>query len=82
MKGGNSDINGSDLDKNNIIKLTFDSFTEEGRKTFEAYCPNLEELFLSCCEVMWQGTVLRDTTPIIIWKAEVRPNPLPSLNDV
>jgi hypothetical protein len=51
MKGGNSGINGSDLDKNNIIKPTFDSFTEEGPKTFKAYYSNLEELFLSCCEV-------------------------------
>jgi hypothetical protein len=86
MKGGNSGINGSDLDKNNIIKPTFDSFTEEGPKTFKAYYANLEELFLSCCEVTLQGTVLRDTTQIIIRKAEVTPevwpNPSPSLNDV
>jgi hypothetical protein len=38
MNGGNSDTNGSDLDKNNIIKPTFDTMTEEGCKAFEAYC--------------------------------------------
>jgi hypothetical protein len=58
MKGGNSGNNGSDLDKGNILKHTFDTLTEEGRKTFKAYCANLGELFISCCEVTWQGTVL------------------------
>jgi hypothetical protein len=52
MKGENFDHNGSDLDKGNILKPTFDTFTEEGRKAFEAYRTNLEELFLSRCEVM------------------------------
>jgi hypothetical protein len=65
MKGGNSGHNGSDLDKGNILKPTFNTLTEEGRKAFEAYHANLEELFLSCCEVMRQGTVLKDTTPIV-----------------
>jgi hypothetical protein len=51
MKGGNSNTNGSDLDKNNIIKPTFDTLTEEDRKVFEAYHANLEELLLSRCEV-------------------------------
>jgi hypothetical protein len=51
MKGENTDHNGSVLDKGNILKPTFDTLTEEGRKTFEAYHVNLEELFLSCCEV-------------------------------
>jgi hypothetical protein len=51
MKGGNSNNNGSDLDKNNIINPTFDTLTEEGRKVFEAYRANLRELFLSRCEV-------------------------------
>jgi hypothetical protein len=51
MKGGNSDNNGSDLDKGNILKPTFDTLMEEGRKAFEAYHANLEELFLSYCEV-------------------------------
>jgi hypothetical protein len=51
MKGGNSSNNGSILDKNNILKPTFDTLMEEGRKAFEAYRTNLEELFLSHCEV-------------------------------
>jgi hypothetical protein len=51
MKGGNSSHNGSDLDRGNIFKPTFDTLTEEGRKAFEAYCANIEELFLSRCEV-------------------------------
>jgi hypothetical protein len=58
MKGGNSGTNGSDLDKNNILKPTFDSLMEEGRKAFKAYHADFEELFLSYCEVMWQGTIL------------------------
>jgi hypothetical protein len=86
MKGGNSSHNGSDLDKGNILKSTFDTLKEEGRKTFEAYCANLEELFLSCCEVTRQGTILKDTTPIVFTKPEVTPevrlNPSPSLNDI
>jgi hypothetical protein len=49
MKGGNSGNNGSDLDKVNILKPTFDTLMEEGRKAFEAYSANLEELFLSRC---------------------------------
>jgi hypothetical protein len=65
MNGGNSSTNGSDLDKKNIIKPTFNTLMEEGHKAFKAYCANLEELFLSHCEVMRQGTVLRDTTPIM-----------------
>jgi hypothetical protein len=52
MKGENPGNNGSDLDKGNILKLTFDTLTEEGRKAFEAYCANLEELFLSRGEVL------------------------------
>jgi hypothetical protein len=51
MKGGNFGHNRSDLDKGNILKPTFDTSIEEGRKVFEAYLPNLEELFLSRCEV-------------------------------
>jgi hypothetical protein len=86
MKGGNFSTNESDLDKNNIIKPIFDTLTEEGCKAFKAYRANLDELFLSHCEVMRQGTILMDTTPIIIRKAEVipevRPKPSPSLNDV
>jgi hypothetical protein len=86
MKGGDSGRNGSDLDKSNILKPTFDTLMEEGRKAFEAYRANLEELFLSRCEVTRQGTVLKDTTPIAFAKPEVmlevRSNPSPSLNDV
>jgi hypothetical protein len=51
MKGGNFNINGSDLDMNNIIKPTFNTLTEEGHKAFEAYRADLKELFLSHCEV-------------------------------
>jgi hypothetical protein len=80
MKGGNSGHNGSELDKGNILKPTFDTLTEESRKAFEAYHANIEEFFLSCCKV------LKDTAPIIFTKPEVipevRPNPSPSLNDV
>jgi hypothetical protein len=59
---------------------------EEGRKVFKTYLADLEGLFLSCCEVMRQGTVLRDTTPIVFNKPEVtpevRPDPSPSRNDI
>jgi hypothetical protein len=51
MKGENSDNNRSDLDKGNILNPTFDTLTEEGHKAFKAYRTNLEELFLSRCEV-------------------------------
>jgi hypothetical protein len=80
-KGGDSGRNGSDLDKGNILKPTFDTLTEEGRKVFEAYRANLEDLFLLCCGVTRQGTILKDTTPIVFAKPEVWPNPSPSLND-
>jgi hypothetical protein len=86
MKGGNSGHNGSNLDKGNILKPTFDTLTEEGCKAFKAYHSNLEELFLSCCEVTRQRTILKDITPIVFTKPEVMPvvwhNPSPSLNDV
>jgi hypothetical protein len=51
MKGGDSSRNGSDLDKSNILKTTFDTLMKEGRKAFEAYHANLEEIFLLRCEV-------------------------------
>jgi hypothetical protein len=51
IKGENFGHNGSDLDKGNILKPTFDTLTEEGRKMFVAYRANLEELFLSRCDV-------------------------------
>jgi hypothetical protein len=86
MKCGNFGHNGSDLDKGNILKPTFDTLMEEGRKAFETYHANLEELFLSLYEVTRQGTILKDTTRIVFIKSEVTPevrsNPLPSLNDV
>jgi hypothetical protein len=47
MNGGNSGNNGFDLNKNNILKPTFDNLTEEGRKAFVAYHTDLKELFLS-----------------------------------
>jgi hypothetical protein len=53
MKKGNTSNNKSDLDKNNIIKPTFDTLMEEGRKAFESYHTGLDELFLSCYEVTW-----------------------------
>jgi hypothetical protein len=46
MKGGNSGNNGSDLNKGSILKPSFDTLTEEGRKAFKAYRANIEELFL------------------------------------
>jgi hypothetical protein len=52
MKGRNSSANESDLDKNNIIKPTFDTWMEVGRKAIEAYHANLEELFYSCYEMI------------------------------
>jgi hypothetical protein len=59
--------------------------TEEGRKAFEAYLADLQKLFLSRCEVTWQETILRDTTPIVFNTSkvipEVWPDPSPSLND-
>jgi hypothetical protein len=82
IKVGNSSTNGSNLNKNNIIKPTFNTLTEEGRKTFEAYHTDLEELFLSRYEMTWQGAILKDTAPIIICKAEVWPNPPLSLNNI
>jgi hypothetical protein len=60
MKGGNSNHYGSDLDKGNIHKPTFNTLTEEARKMLEAYRANLEELFLSRCKVTQHGTVFKD----------------------
>jgi hypothetical protein len=53
MKKRSSGINGSNLDKNNIIKPTFDTLTEDDHKALEAYRADLKELFYSCYEVMW-----------------------------
>jgi hypothetical protein len=86
MKSQNSGNNGSGLDKGNILKPTFDTLTEEGRQAFETYITILRELFLLHCEVTWQGTVLRDTTPIVFNKPEVIPevrlDPSLSRNDI
>jgi hypothetical protein len=86
MKSGNSSNNGSDLDKGNILKPTLDTLTYEGRKAFEAYRVNIEELLLSHCEVTRHGTVLKDTTLIIFNKPEVilvvRSDPSPSHNNI
>jgi hypothetical protein len=86
MKGGNTDSNGSDLDKGNILKPTFDTLTEEGHKVFEGYRANLEELLLLCYEGTRHGTILKDTTPIVFNKYEVIPevrlDPSPSHNDI
>jgi hypothetical protein len=86
MKGGNSNNNGSDLDKGNILKVTFDTMMEEVRKAFEAYCANLEALLLSRCEATRHGTVFKDTTLIIFNKSEVIPkvwpDSSPSHNDI
>jgi hypothetical protein len=60
MKGENSSTNGSDLDKNNIIKTIFDTLTDDGRKMLEAYRADLEELFYSRYETMRQGGILKD----------------------
>jgi hypothetical protein len=82
MKGGNFGNNESDLNKGNILKPTFDTLMEEGRKAFDAYHANLEELFLLHCEVTQHGTVLKDTTLIVFNKPEVRFNPSPSHSDI
>jgi hypothetical protein len=86
LKGENYGNNEFDLDKGNILKPTFDILMEEGHKSFEAYRANLEELFLSRCEVMRHETVLKDTTSIIFNKPEVipeiRPDPSPSHNNI
>jgi hypothetical protein len=60
MKGENSGTNGSDLDKSNIIKPTFDTLMDEGHKAFESYHADLDEVFYSCYEVMRQGAVIPD----------------------
>jgi hypothetical protein len=86
MKGGNFGNNGFDLDKGNILKPTFDTLMEEGRKTFNAYCANLEELFLLRGKVTRHGTTLKDNTSIIFNGLEVIPEVRPNLplphNDV
>jgi hypothetical protein len=74
MNDGNFNHNGSDLDKDNILKPTFGTLAEKGHNAFKAYLADLEELFLSRCEVTRR-------TPIVFNKPEVtlgvRPNPSP-----
>jgi hypothetical protein len=86
MKSENSSNNGSNLDKGNILKPTLDTLTYEGRKAFEAYRVNIEELFLSHCEVTRHATVLKDTMSIVFNKPEVIPvvrsDPSPSRNNI
>jgi hypothetical protein len=86
MKKGGSDTNASDLNKDNIIRPTIIHLTEEDHKVLEAYHKEIDELFFSCYEVMQQGLIQKDATPINIRKAEVTPdvrsNPWLSLNDV
>jgi hypothetical protein len=60
MKKGSSGVNRSDLDKNNIIKPTFDTLMEEGPKALKGHCADLEELFYSHYEVIWQGVVVTE----------------------
>jgi hypothetical protein len=48
MKKGGPSTNGSDLNKDNIIKPTFDNLVEEDRKVLEAYRAVVDEIFLSC----------------------------------
>jgi hypothetical protein len=59
---------------------------EEDCKELEAYCEEVDELFLSCNEVTRQGLIQKDAAPIVICKAEVTPevrsNPLLSLDNV
>jgi hypothetical protein len=87
MKGGNSDNNRSDLDKGNILKSTFDTLMEEGRKPFLSHCEVTRHgTVLNDTFTMRHGTVLKDTTPTVFNKPEVipevRPNPSPSRNDI
>jgi hypothetical protein len=82
MKGGNSGNNESDLDKGNILTPTFNTLMKEDRKAFEAYRANLEELFISCCEVTRHRIVLKGTTSTVFNKPEVIPDPSPSHNDI
>jgi hypothetical protein len=80
------DINGSDFNKDDNIKPTYDSLMEEDCKVLEAYRMEVDGLFFLCDEVTWKVLVQKDEAPIVIRKAEVTPevwsNPSPSLNDV
>jgi hypothetical protein len=86
MKEGNSSTYRSDFDNNNIIKPTFNTLIEDGRKALKAYRIDLNELFYLHYEMTRQGAILKDVVSIIIRKtevtSEVRPNPSLSLDDV
>jgi hypothetical protein len=69
MKKGDSDTNRSDLNKNNIIKATLDHLSEEDHKALEAYHKEVDEIFLSCYKVTWQGLIQKDAAPINIPKS-------------
>jgi hypothetical protein len=86
MKKGVPGTNGSDLNKNNIIKSTLDHLSEEDCKTLKAYHKEVDEIFLSRNEVTQYGLIQKDATPINIRKSkvtpEIRSNPSFSLDDV
>jgi hypothetical protein len=86
MKKGDSSTNGSDLNKDDIIKPTHDRLLQEDHKALEAYHKEVDEIFLSHYEVTWQVLVQKDATQINICKSEVTPkvrsNPSLSLDDV
>jgi hypothetical protein len=46
MKNGFPGTNGSDLNKDNIIKPTLDHLSKEDRKTLEAYHKEVDVIFL------------------------------------
>jgi hypothetical protein len=66
MKKGGSGVNGSDLNKDNINKPTFDTLMEEDHKVLKAYCVGVDELLYSRYMVTWHGLILKDAAPIII----------------
>jgi hypothetical protein len=51
MKKADPGTNGSDLNKNNIIKPTLDHLSKEDRKALESYHKLVDEIFLSRYEV-------------------------------
>jgi hypothetical protein len=53
MKKGVLSSNGSDLNKDNIIRPTLDHLSEEDRIALEAYHKEVDEIFLSRYEVTW-----------------------------
>jgi hypothetical protein len=57
---------------------TFDTLTDDDCNVLEAYRTDLEELFYTRYEVTWQRLILKDTTSIIIRKAEVTPKVWPN----